>query len=380
MNHVSKEGAPAAEHGALGPARSGHVNRRKGMAAPSKGQRRLPSSAGSSQEPRKERGGEKHARNRQISVETNNYHLTEAYRRAVGSGFKSQGALERFNQWVTANAGSIDPQYVVVCGHCGGADLVLCEHFVNQKSENKEQDGALVIQAPIRTHHFWTFQLIDGIKKMLVWPKFDFDSQNNKYLGGFENCDIDDENIIPDLYNHIKVRMQTSYQVNGKEDRALRLAHCQRIMHKWVESKKMNLDNDTVLTNRAMFTVQRVCDNAENQVLYAATDPTANFLLARLPSLRGLWRALFAALVYVIISKIMMAYVVPYMIVLGTKYILPGAVGTWLNLFVLSLEALLSGSKLLCWGLVVYPFSGIGVPVVLTIALLTFLWSTSRTQ
>lgn len=310
-----------------------------------------------------------------LANQISNYYCTDAYERGVNSGFKNSAALAKFNEWVVANKSSIDPRHMPVCAHCGNADLLLCDHFVTNNDNNKQlDDGVLIINAPRTTAFYYSFQLIDGIKKMLLWPTFDFAKQNNRMLGGFSNSDIEDENIIPELYNHIKVRMQTSYKVNGTEDRALKLAHCHRIALRWAEQKKLDLDGDTVMTNRLQFTIQRVCDNAENRVLYEHTDPTQNFLLARAEAFR-VW-LLFLTL-YVIWGRVM-AYAMPRLISLATQYVLPSVIRNWVSLFLVILQSMLDGSSLLCYEMIYNPFSGIGVLVICIAALSTFLLSIRR--
>jgi len=185
---------------------------------------------------------------------------------------------------------------------------------------------------------------------------------------------MSDDNLIPELYNYVKLRMQTSYTVNGKEDRALRLAHCSRLSHKWLESRKLKIDDDTVMTNRVMFTVQRVCDNAENQVLYGHTDPTANFLLARVEK----WtNAAIFFILYVIWGRIVM-FLLPRALALATEYALPHALKNWVGLFHSILRAMLTGSSLLCYEMMFSPFSSAGALVVILAALSTYLYSISK--
>jgi hypothetical protein len=302
------------------------------------------------------------------------YHFTDVYSRGVSGGFKDKSALDKFNCWVKEHVDAIDPKSTVVCGHCGAADLLLCEHFVTNSSSNAAADGALVINAPLRTQYYFSFQIIDGLKKMLLWPTFDFARQNNRLLGGFSNSDISDDNLIPELYNYVKLRMQTSYTVNGKEDRALRLAHCSRLSHKWLESRKLKIEDDTGMTNRVMFTIQRVCDNAENQVLYGHTDPTDNFLLARVEKWTNL--AIFFIL-YVLWGRIVM-YLLPRVIALAIEYALPSALRSWTQLFLTFLNAMLVGSRLLCYEMIFSPFSNAGVVVAILAALSTYLYSISK--
>lgn len=309
-----------------------------------------------------------------LAREVQSFHCTETYTRAVAKGFSNHAALAKFNQWIENKSAFIDPKSMVVCGQCGSADLVLCEHFVTGSTDNTEVDGQLTINAPLRTQFFYSFQIVDGLKKMLLWPTFDFAQQNNRLLGGFSNSDITDENVVPELYNFVKLRMQTSYKVNGKEDRALRLAHCSRLGMKWVEAKKLNLDCDTTLTNRVMFTVQRVCDNAENKVLYEETDPTQNFLLARAEKIGFL---LIFLLQYVFWGRVV-SYLLPRTIALATAYVLPPVLRNWVSLFLSILNAMLDGSTLVCYEMIYNPFSSLGVVVAIFAVLSTYLFSINK--
>lgn len=329
---------------------------------------------GRGRQPGQARGAQQKFEVHNLARDVQSFHCTEAYTRAVAKGFNNQGALAKFNTWIESKTAFIDPKSIVVCGQCGSADLTLCEHFVTGAKENTEVDGQLTINAPLRTQFFYSYQIVDGIKKMLVWPTFDFTQQNNRLLGGFSNSDVGDENIIPELYNFVKLRMQTSYKVNGKEDRPLRLAHCSRLGMKWVEANKMKLDGDTVMTNRVMFTVQRVCDNAENQVLYEETDPTQNFLLARAEKLRLF---IIFLIQYVLWGRVVM-YFLPRIIALGTEHVLPHALKNWVSLFLTILNGMLSGSSLVFYEIMFNPFSSLGAVVVIIAALSTFLFSISR--
>jgi hypothetical protein len=337
--------------------------------------------AGSPQYNKRESGGSgkgKQHYNHNIEVDT--YKCTDIYQRGAAAGFSNKQALDKFNVWVVASRLAIDPSKMLVCGDCGALDdFQLCDHFINVKSPNTTINDELIINAPLRTEYYWSYQIIDGIKRLLVWPRFDLGEQNNTMLGGFSNSDIDEDNIISPLFNHIKIRMHTSYFVNGKDDRALRLAHCQRIAQKWVESKKLKLDDDTVLTNRVMFTVQRVCDNAENGVLYEHTDPTANFLLARARSWAIFFWTLLLCALYTMVCKKFLTLTAPLIAQVAIKVVIPGALHSWMTLFFLMLRVLLHGSMQALNTLMIFSFNEIDVLAIYLAGISIFLyWASKR--
>jgi hypothetical protein len=217
-----------------------------------------------------------------LAREVSKYHRTEMYRSAVGKTFKSAEALARFNQWVEANASEIDPGTAPVCMDCGSAELALCAHFVTGYGNAVEERDDALLFADGRKNINFHFNFVNGIKRMFAWPKFKIDEVNNHDLGGFTNELLGDDFIIPPLYNYIQLHMNTSYEFNGVDARALRLVHCNKLMHRWMDDVKMTPEQrtQTSTVKALMLTVQRVCDNAENAVLYAYNSPTKNFSLA----------------------------------------------------------------------------------------------------
>jgi len=299
---------------------------------------------------------------------------TRIYKRGVHK-YKTAEALAKFNTWVELHRDEIDPGEATVCKECGEVDLNLCEHWVGAEEKAKAEYSPTPV---VKTEHFWSYHIWDSIKRALKYPQMDLSVQNNDKTGGFDNSDISDNNIIPELYNYVKLRMQSSYSVNGVEVRNLRLEHCRRLATKWLEERKMEkkAEEDTVLTNRVMFTTQRVCDNAENRVLYGYTDPEQNFLTARLPLLKKWPKLLICFLLYALLGRIIM-FAAPHAILFLSTYIVPGAVGNWVNLFIVTLRLLLNGSQHAFLGLFISPFTSIGVIVLCIAAFLTSLFSIS---
>jgi len=315
-----------------------------------------------------------------LEAAVSNYRLSNIYTRGLVK-YRTPAGLEKFNDWVALHINEIDPSLAQVCHVCGNADLILCEHNVAEPTVEQEVLKEFAPAPVLSTEHFWSFHLWDSIKRSLNWPKFDIAVQNNTNLAGFENGDIPDENIIPELYNYVKLRMQSSYSVNGKESRPLRLEHCRRLASKWLESRKMEkaAEESTILTNRIMFTTQRVCDNTENSVMYGETDPNQNFLLARLPILKSWPKLLIGILLYALYGRIIM-FALPHLILFASTYIVPGAAAGWANLFIAMCRLLLSGSQHVFLGLIISPFTSIGVISLLIAAITTFLFSIRQTR
>jgi len=307
------------------------------------------------------------------------YRLSSLYAKGL-IAYESKAALDRFNGWVETHAADIDPALAKVCHLCGSADLILCDHNIVRRGDEIVTQTGYAPEVPLRTTHFWSYHLWDSLKQAMNWPKFDLSAQNNRDLAGFDNGDVTDDNIIPELYNYVKLRMQTSYAVNGVDNRPLRLEHCRRLASKWCESRNLEkrAEENTLLTNRIMFTIQRVCDNIESRVMYEYTDPAQNFLLARLPILKSWPKLLILTLLYVAYGRFIM-FALPHIILYLSTYIVPGAVGRWASLLDATCRLLLSGSQHVFLGLIISPFTLIGA-ISLLIALITIslLWKSRR--
>jgi len=220
-------------------------------------------------------------------VVVNNYKLTGVYVKGRDANFANQVALDRFNLWVIQHQAEINPAEQSVCVACGTVSYQLCQHHANAP-----ELAAPVVIRPGKS----------VIRKILEWwspkPEFDFGVQNNRRTRGFHNRDIKDSEIIPECYNYITANMQTSYAVNGVENRELRLAHSHRLGLRWVEVYDMRdlMVDDTYFKNRLLFTIQRAADTTERRVLFEYTDPESDFGRAWLPIFKILWWVFIASL------------------------------------------------------------------------------------
>lgn len=220
---------------------------------------------------------------RQVAVFKN----TALYVRGRDQVYPDALALARFNQWVGAHQAEIDPSEQKVCIKCGQVDFTLCAHSIREAPVDVQQPAPVVVPNNLR-HHEWTFRPIQSLKEAFRWPGFDTHSQSDARLHGFSNHHLPDDLIIPELFSYLTLNMQTSYLVNGYEDRALRLSHVHRLAQKWVITKNLEeaASCDQHYCVRIKLTIQRACDNAQNQMLYAERDPARNFGLAWLPGSR----------------------------------------------------------------------------------------------
>jgi len=217
----------------------------------------------------------------EIAAKLQEYRMTDLYIQGRDHRYANMDGVNRFNNWVRDNMAQIHPSAQKFCEHCG-VDYVLCEHCVIETPEAQ-------VVVPLRQAHIaWSWNPVKTIVDMFKAPHFDMHQQNNQYLAGFSNELIPDRELVPELYNFITCNMQTCYMVSGRDDRALRVAHCHRLGMRWIDRERLTneLEADTLYKNRVLFTVQRACDNAENSMLYSYTSPHANFGLAWLPTSR----------------------------------------------------------------------------------------------
>jgi hypothetical protein len=214
--------------------------------------------------------------------QVDNFRLTEVYLKGRDKIYPDAAALARFNNWVQANIAQIDPAQCSVCAICGDANLILCDHHVVAPPAPPAQVVAQV--NPVYQWGWWRF--VKPAFRILSSPKIELNVQNNRYIGYLGNEHIDDQEIIPDLYNYITVNQQTSYLVNGYDSRPLRLAHSHKLAHRWAEAYKRSEDlvTNTVFANQFKITIQRAADQVENHMFYGYSNPTANFGLAWLPN------------------------------------------------------------------------------------------------
>jgi hypothetical protein len=318
--------------------------------------------------------------NKAIAVEVNKYKLTSLYIKGCGL-YDSPAALDKFNRWVDAHINDIDPNSTVVCLECGNCELILCEHHLKTRTEEVIPPAEFSIPPVVSNTHFHTYHLYDSVVNSVNWPKFDMHVQNNRDLMGFSNSSIAENNIIPELYNYIKLKMQSDYMVNGTDRRPLRLEHCRRLATKWVEQHKLEtvMESDTVLTNRVIFTIQRVCDNRENVVLYEENDPGRNFLTARLLLSKGFSILLVCFLLYSLYGTTMLV-VNQHRTLSVIVQFRDVAVQVLINLLESMMNVLLTGNLLLLEGLITNPLTVIVATVLIIGITIISRCSISRTR
>lgn len=222
-----------------------------------------------------------------IKREVAGFKCTALYLRGRDQVYPDAAALARFNTWVLNNKEHINPSEQRVCVKCGHVDFTLCAHSVVEEVEQEVAEEVQIVPRQLR-HHEWSFRPVLALKQAFRWPGFDTHSMSDDRLHGFSNHHLPDDLIIPELFSYLTLNMQTSYLVNGVEDRALRLSHVHRLAQKWVISRNLEkaAEADQHYCVRIKLTVQRACDNAQNKMLYGERDPARNFGLAWLPGSR----------------------------------------------------------------------------------------------
>jgi len=221
---------------------------------------------------------------RQVAV----FKSTALYVRGRDVIYPDNLALARFNAWVVAHQNEIDPSEQRVCVKCGHVDFQLCAHSVAEAPVKVVASDPEVVSDELR-HHNWSFRPFRVLSEAFQWPGFDTHSQSDARLHGFSNHHLPDQLIIPELFSYLTMNMQTSYLVQGVEDRALRLAHVHRLGQKWLLLRNLEgvVESDHHYCVRVKLTIQRACDNAQNTMLYGERDPARNFGLAWLPGSRA---------------------------------------------------------------------------------------------
>lgn len=216
-----------------------------------------------------------------IEQEVENYHRTEWYSKAVRAGFKTAGALKRFNETVVAFQNQIDPLQVPVCMECGNSDVELCEHFVvaAKVAVDVEEDALVIVPAVNMKHRF---QWVNKFRRMFTWPSFDSTLVQNHNLAGFDNEQITDAYIWPELFSYIRLGFNTTYVIQGVHDRAAKLAHAKKLGVRFLDETKVGLAdrNRPEFVNRFVHTVQRACDQRDDEMLLKETNPNQNFWVA----------------------------------------------------------------------------------------------------
>lgn len=216
------------------------------------------------------------------------FRSTAIYLRGRDKLYPDAAALTRFNNWVNANQGDLDPSEQKVCLLCGHVGFQLCAHSIAPAVVVPAAQGPQIVPPNLR-HHSWSFRPYEAVRAAFRWPGFDTHSVSDDRLHGFSNHHMPDDLVDQELFGYLVLNMQPSYMVNGVDDRALRLAHCHRLAMKWVAAKNLEtaVSGDLHHNVRIRLTVQRACDNMQNNMLYEQRTPARNFGLAWLPGSRA---------------------------------------------------------------------------------------------
>jgi len=226
------------------------------------------------------------------------YRSTEQYRAICAKKIHTPAALDRANALIRRIQGSVDPTAYHVCLECDRAtDYELCPCIIAAVPP-QQQPAPPAVDPHADIGHLGYVAEPAGFAKRALYYLFDWEKpeyhlplQNNKKLEGFSNSIISDQKLMPNLYNYIVNNLNVSYAVGGVEQRLLRLEHAKRLASKFVETNNIDVTEDTVMSVRMRFTIQRATDQVENDMLYRETKPGRSFGQAWFPqSLAAWWR------------------------------------------------------------------------------------------
>jgi hypothetical protein len=234
-----------------------------------------------------------------IKKQLNIFRDTAVYLKGRDLMYEDAVALARFNTWVIAHQEQLDPSEQFVCNECGHVDFVLCAHCVKEPKVALLPTAAVVVPNDQR-YHFWEWRPVQTLINAIHMPKFDTHATDDLHLNGMSNHHISDKLTIQPLFSYLTLNMMTSYEVNGREDRALRLSHVHKLALKWLKERKLEsqAEEDHHYSVRVKFTIQRACDNSQNSMLYGQRNPTQNFGLAWLPKSHVLQAFLLIAMIF----------------------------------------------------------------------------------
>lgn len=246
------------------------------------------------------------------------YRSTEQYRAICAKKITSLLALKRANALLARIQNGVDPAAYHVCLECDRAtDYELCPCVISVAPQQQAPPLPIDLHADIG-HLGYVVEPQGFIKRaayyLFDWekPEYHLPLQNNKKLEGFSNSLISDQKLIPDLYNYIVNNLNVSYAVNGVEKRNLRLEHAKRLASKYVDTNNIDVTNDTVMSVRMRFTIQRATDQVENDMLYHETKPGRSFGQAWFPqSLMAWWRFTMLLCLIVLVFGTIIAWLSP---------------------------------------------------------------------
>jgi len=251
------------------------------------------------------------------------YRSTEKYRAICAKKIHNAAGLDRANALIRQIQHSVDPNEFHVCLECDRiADYELCPCVIAAVPP-QQQPPPLPIDPHANIGHLgYVAEPAGLVKRAAYWlfdwekPEYHLPLQNNQKLSGFSNSIISDQKLMPSLYNYIVNNLNISYAVNGVEQRNLRLEHAKRLASKYVETNNIDVTEDTVMSVRMRFTIQRATDQAENAMLYRETTPGQSFGQAWFPqSLVAWWRFMMLLCLIVLVFGTLISWLSPTTIV-----------------------------------------------------------------
>lgn len=308
--------------------------------------------------------------NNMIEQGLKQYRSTEKYREIIAKTIRSAAELDRANALIRGIQVNVDPNAFHVCLDCDRATTYeLCPCVIVAPVPQQQAPPPL---PPVDLHANigllgYRAEPTGLIKRAAYWlfdwerPEYHLQMQNNQRLAGFNNSIISDQKLMPNLYNYIVNNLNVSYSVNGVEQRNLRLEHAKRLASRFVETNNIDVINDTIMSVRMRFTIQRATDQVENKMLYHETTPGQPFGSAWFPqSLMAWWRFMMLLCLIVLVSGTLIEWLSPMTMIVrlftaiavrGVKTILWQLIEQYMPIGSLRLLGQLTGTEMVMFAL-----------------------------
>lgn len=203
------------------------------------------------------------------------YKKTEIYSNMMKNLPINEEAIKKTNAWIKDNRQMIDPAVCFICTDCGINDGNFCTCHLKPTEEAAEFELEIPQELLVAPMGQWgiTDEYRRARRDFGDWwnhdRKFEYDRQVNHYLPEDPSTiRISDFNLDSSLLNFLRISAQSSYEVDGKFKRALKLEHMHRLSKVFLQSKKIDLTSLTPSqVNVVLTTVQKATDSKDSDFL-----------------------------------------------------------------------------------------------------------------
>lgn len=209
--------------------------------------------------PKRAAGGRRDLNNL-IDRESKVFKCDKAYLAGISKGFFDANAIKKFNSWVKANRRDLSHDTLQACHHCGTMQHYLCDHFITKVPTPAPPVAAVVKPShPAQAPLIPTWRLRDPLTWFMPSGILDLSKQDETDYHTRQDCIVDSQYIISDLYNYLLLKKEVKY-----ENREQMLIHLKKLATVWL---KDNMTVDTNAVHCMLATVGKVADETTTQFL-----------------------------------------------------------------------------------------------------------------